>query len=334
MIKKGKKRAPRLRPKSVPLSRTSKFAPKNASLGAKRTTQTVHHSEPLFTVPVSTGLDDFMIWQFNVNAGLPNTCRWLSDIANRYERYKFKSLRFHYEPSCPATTTGTVAMAWDFDVLDDAPEDLDDAMTYGQAVRTNAFNPLTMVPDLKNGDPDRSKFTRAGTVGRTHDLKTYDVGVLYVMTLGVPVTISPGFITIEYTVELFVPQIAEPPGGSLCSTAGIAPTNLVGTDATQDPEAVLPGRVVNGVFQFERDFEGLVNIIADGVTLAGDLSGSTLTNGSLTHMGTAVNGDADQAVGVMRLRARIGSLFVPKIASAVSIASSVLSFASARYNGF
>jgi len=46
---------------------------------------------------------------------------WLSGIAQKFEEYKFHSVQFTYEPQCPTTTPGSVALWFDEDPTHTAP---------------------------------------------------------------------------------------------------------------------------------------------------------------------------------------------------------------------
>jgi hypothetical protein len=133
---------------------------------------------------------------------------WLSAIAVRWETYRFRSLRFIYEPQCGTMRDGTVMMAVDFDVVDPAPLDKQQIMTYQGAVRTapwfaGVYNctPANL-SKLKEYYINSSATAPSGT-----DPKTYFVGQIFVAVQSATSdAFQAGELYVEYDVELLTPQ--------------------------------------------------------------------------------------------------------------------------------
>lgn len=165
---------------------------------------TVSHREYLQDINGSTV---FSNQTFAVNPGIYTTFPWLSQMAILYESYKFKSLKFIYEPACPSTTQGSVMMAIDFDAADAAPSSKVQLMAYKYAVRCPAWESVAYRSDLS----DLLKFgvqryVRNGPV--TGDIKTYDIGNLqFAVSNFTGTSTFVGELYVEYDVEFYTPQL-------------------------------------------------------------------------------------------------------------------------------
>lgn len=153
------------------------------------------------------GSDVFSVLTFSVNPGIYTTFPWLSQMAILYESYKFKTLKFIYEPACPSTTQGSVMLAIDFDAADVPPSSKVQLMAYKYAVRSPAWEAIAYRSDLS----DLLKFgvqryVRNGPT--TGDIKTYDIGNLQfaVSNFTTPSTFV-GELYVEYEVEFYTPQL-------------------------------------------------------------------------------------------------------------------------------
>jgi hypothetical protein len=159
---------------------------------------------------VETGFD--LQFQFGINPGNSSLFPWLSQIAQRYELYKFKSLRFVYEPQCGTSSSGTVFIAVDWDASDPPPESKTQMMSYKNAVRS----PLWFASEYNAGSSDltrlKTNYILSGAAPEGTDIKTYDIGNLFVAIQSDSGTDqTAGELYVEYTVELITPQIINEP---------------------------------------------------------------------------------------------------------------------------
>jgi len=153
-----------------------------------------------------SGNQTYGVVSFALNPGLPATFPWLSTVASSYEQYTFRSLRFHYVTRCATSYTGSVLLSPEYDALDSAPtSEIIQAMMAGSVEdvpwrdQVLTFSPQDMFP------MGPRKFTRSSAVASS-DLKTYDVGQLFVGLAGCTDANTIGKLWVEYDVELYIPQ--------------------------------------------------------------------------------------------------------------------------------
>lgn len=172
---------------------------------AKQTAKSIRivHRELIGTL--SSVSDQFVVAAYKLNPGDPLTFPWLHVQAQAWEQYRFHRLVFEYVTRSPTTTPGSVFLVPDYDPSDAPPLNEQKAMSYQGAVEnapwTNFSCALTPANMQSMG---QRKYTRAGNfIG---DVRTSDVGVMYVGTAGTPVA-TLGKLWVSYDVELFVPQL-------------------------------------------------------------------------------------------------------------------------------
>lgn len=238
---------------------------------------------------------------YPVNPGVSTVFPWLADVANRFEKYKFSSVRFRYVPQS-AALAGLVTLAFDFDPNDDAPITMSQATTYHDYVSTSIWQEATLQLDLANGDRLPQKNTRPGLPGADLDLNVYDVGNLYVLTEGAATGVL-GYLEVIYTVDLFIHQIQNTVSGKGSATAGLASGSFVGTNFTADAQAYLPVEALDvSTLKFVQPFEGLVTLYVVGTGLTGTTFftvGSTCTVGPLNAIPKS-DGTVWLAQGIVR----------------------------------
>lgn len=141
-----------------------------------------------------------------LNPGVSDTFPWLSGIANQYEEYVFRSLKFEYVSRLPATVGGFLAMVVDYDALDTVPTSKQQMLTYAGCVSEVIWKDLSFQADPSHFTrPYSRRFTRAGVHDVT-DVKTYDLGN-FVLATNAPTNLTNGELFVEYDVELYVPQL-------------------------------------------------------------------------------------------------------------------------------
>jgi len=167
---------------------------------------------------VTRASNTFTIDTIAVNAGLASAFPWLSQVAGRFESYTFERLDYIYEPMVPTTQAGSVMMAVDFDASDSAPANKTTIMSYKGATRSSPWQASRLVCsaiDRTKMVPER--YVRTAALVGSYDIKTYDMGTLFVSTVGTgTASVSLGELYVEYTVKLRTPQIQT--GASLALT--------------------------------------------------------------------------------------------------------------------
>lgn len=162
----------------------------------------VRHREYIADITGSTG---FTTQVFRINPGVASTFPWLSNLAANFEKYRFRSLKFMFESSVATTTSGSVMLAIDLDVLDAPPATKAIMLQMQNVVRSNVWDPSASA--LPESVPEL--FVRTGAVPSGADAKTYDAGQLIVGTVGQADTSVIGEAWFEYDVELHTPQATQ-----------------------------------------------------------------------------------------------------------------------------
>lgn len=213
---RSKKIAGISRPVNAPVAKSVKT--RNVAPVFRQTREgcTITHRE--YITDITSTAAAFLISVFNINSGLVSSFPWLAQVASRFESYTFERLTYIYEPMVPTSTPGSLMMAIDFDATDSAPANKVTLMSYAGATRSSVFDSTR----LSTTSIDRKKmvherYVRSGALLGNNDIKTYDVGNLYVATVGTPnaVTTILGELYVEYTVRLRTPQIQTAPNLNL-----------------------------------------------------------------------------------------------------------------------
>jgi len=161
------------------------------------------------------GSVNFATTSYSCNPGQATTFPWGSKIAQLYEEYDFDYLEFYYtaEVSGYASQgqTGVVILSFDYDAADSAP-------TTKQQVENTKPHTIPCLPstpvvrlvvDCSNARKCVAKYVRPGAAPANTDIKTYDIGNLYVTTQGQAGTTNIGELHVRYRCRFREP-ILEP----------------------------------------------------------------------------------------------------------------------------
>jgi hypothetical protein len=210
------------------------FPKMEASYGSCR----IRHREPLGPISGSIG---YVYSVHSLNPGLATTFEWLSGIAKNYEAYKFHSLSFEYVNRCNANFTGGVVMAPDYDATDAPPGTLQRLEQYQGAYDGSVWKDgLCVLNPRGMGILGPMRYVRTGPLLANQDLKTFDLGKMYIGRQGQENTNVIGELWVAYDVELFVPQapsvVASGPSAYAFilneSGTGIVSTDYLGSSFT------------------------------------------------------------------------------------------------------
>lgn len=196
--------------------------------------------------PSSAGSSELNVLEFNAQVGLAEMFPWLSTIANTHQRYRVHKLKFEYVPVCGTTTRGRIILAFSIDPTETAPISMSQITQYPNYEANSVWTPITLVANLS--DRQDELYTRAGAVTNT-DIKTYDLGKLFVGISDTTDTDTIGQLFVEYEVELMTPK----------------PTSC---PASND---FFPDAVDSNLFQLENGG----SVALDGSNVVGTLTGST-----------------------------------------------------------
>jgi hypothetical protein len=177
----------------------------------------------------------FSVATISINPGIQATFPWLSKIAQNFESYRFRKLNFCYETEAPSSLGGTLVLAVDYDAIDNVPLSKQQALAYRSSVRSAPWTECCHKSVSEDLHKLKSNYVRSGALPAGTDLKTYDVGNLFVVTQGVTTSSAVcGELYVEYDLDLLTP-LYEPvfqTGSSVnASGAGSTTTNLLGTSA-------------------------------------------------------------------------------------------------------
>lgn len=154
-----------------------------------------------------SGSSLFSIGKYPMNPGMSQTFPWLSNIANKYESYRFLRLRFIFRTESSALKSGSIMLAPDYNASDPTPVDKQHMLQYDDAARGPTWDEkLVMECKRDNLGKRRSYYIRDATLQNDQDIKTYDTGSLYVATKGQIDSSDIGELWVEYDVELSTPQ--------------------------------------------------------------------------------------------------------------------------------
>jgi len=195
----------------APTSMSSQFVNKSATISYSARgdgSVWIRHRE-FITDIMSIGVNFHTISR-PINPGVGTTFEWLQAIANSYESYVFNSLSFEFESTCATTDRGTLIMGIDFDASDPGPATKQDLMAYQGSVRSNIWSHACCAAsskDLKKFGIQR--YVRSSVpLSASSDIKTFDVGNLYVGLQGVSSQLAAGELYVTYDVTLHTPQPA------------------------------------------------------------------------------------------------------------------------------
>jgi hypothetical protein len=121
----------------------------------------------------------------------------LSGHANLYDKYRIHSLIYRFKNLKGTDSDGNILMSFDYDTLDLPPSS---AIEMTQATRWIDGSPWRIF-ELRVPSDGRILFTRSGAAAAA-DLKTYDMGRLFVAAEGCADTSDHGYLEVEYDIEL------------------------------------------------------------------------------------------------------------------------------------
>lgn len=238
----------------------------------------ITHREYICDVP---GSILFNALGFPVNAGRDTCFNWLSTIAMRYERYQFERLRFIYEPRCSTATAGSVILAVDYDPLDASPVTKQDVYAYSHSAQSSAWDECCFTVDPAVLRSRGTLYSRVGQNPAGSDLKTYDLGNLWLCRSGFAGTDVCGELFVEYSVRLTIPQVSKTTQSWYgAASAGLAAGSLFGTTIALGSSNSLDLTVTSAsTVTLSQNWEGLITMVVTGTGLAAGgfaSSGTTL----------------------------------------------------------
>jgi hypothetical protein len=153
----------------------------------------------------------FTTAQYAVQPGQAATFPWLAIEAKQWEKYEFEKLEFYLKPEVTQYTTnansGKVILSFDADASDPPPfnkQEAEDVMLMADGMSYQTVN--LNIPKFILQSHHDSFYVRPGNLPGGSDIKTYDLGNLFVSTIGqggaVPNMME---LRVRYTCRLMIP---------------------------------------------------------------------------------------------------------------------------------
>jgi len=198
----------------------------------------VRHKEYLADIySAATGSPSaFSIQSFPLNPGVELTFPWLCNIARNYQEYTIRGMIFHIESTsgesvaAANTTLGSVMMCTNYRATSAAPtskiELLNEFFSSDAKPSESFCHPIECDP---RENPYNVQYVRSSAVPAGEDLKTYDLGTMYVATQGMQANnVNLGELWVSYEVELRKPKATALVGAGTTSFV----SSLAGSYAT------------------------------------------------------------------------------------------------------
>jgi hypothetical protein len=245
---------------------------------------------------------------------------WLSQVAARFEKYRFRRLSFRYYATLPTSTAGVCGMCFDFDANDPAPATFLKGMAYQDKVSSALWGDSHMDVVLRGNI--QPKYVRTGSPPGLTDLKTMDLGNLwyFVQDVSGGVGTTSGLLRVIYDVDLFTPQIGTPVGGHSQNNLGLSAQALVGSLPSwyQDLDAALPFLYLDlSSVIFVQPFDGLLVVNVLGAGLVGPVTPTIISGGHCTLVASVTSGT--QSLSLLVVSASLGSQLSLKLVGAASV---------------
>jgi len=140
-----------------------------------------------------------------LNPGVAATFPRLAAEAQLWQQYRFNSLRFEWVPFAATSTAGDIMLSPNYDASQPPPVNETQASDNYGACISSVYAPFTCVldPAAMMGSGPRRWIRSTNIAG---DIKTFDVGKLFVISNNESGTSTVGKLYVEYDVDLFLPQ--------------------------------------------------------------------------------------------------------------------------------
>lgn len=254
-----------------------------------------------------------------LNPGIAATFPWLATQAVGWEQYRFNRLDFEYFTRTGSNVPGSIMLVPDYDAGDSAPLTEQIASAFEDVVEDAPWKDLCckLRPRAMHSMGPK-KFVRTGPLPAGQDIKTTDVGNLFLATTD-GTAVSWGKLWVEYDIEFFTPQLPPAGGAPLLSqhVKSAAPTtaNMLGAVPVQQAGSStivnIAGEVLTfalpGRFVLAYGVQGTTGTQASLPTLNG--GGALLTNYFPSGTGQNVAGSGTASmIQQIALDAVVGSV--------------------------
>lgn len=260
----------------------------------------VRHREFIGGLTTGTNTAWSTVFEGQLNPGLKRSFPWLSTTALNYENYKVNNLVVEYIPSVATNIDGQISLLIDYDAADSRPPSEEAFKNSQNAVVTSVWKGVALRSTKEQLNKGMvTKFTRDESISSTADLKTYDIGTLYVFSQGVVANKRVGDLYISYDIELITPQL-----NALVRGGGSFQTVTSSSTAKNQPFAnakTIGSELVEVVdgnkLKFKEVGEYLMDLSSSGTILSNyDFGGSTANYNVFSGLVGAVNGNPNAGI--------------------------------------
>jgi hypothetical protein len=227
----------------------------------------------------------YAVTQYAINPGLASTFPWLSQLAACFESYKFRDLCFQYRTQAATASTGKALLSVDWDAADPAPS----SKLLQLQERTKADDASWQNFDLPCDRADLAKFgvqryIRPAALAANLDIKTYDVGNLWVGVQGEANANAIGELWICYDVDLITPNQITP----AVPVPGVNNGQKIVSQLDPGPGTPFAGAISTGQSYVSVAPSTLTFLVAGQYLLEMNGTGTVMTIGAATGTATIV----------------------------------------------
>lgn len=202
--------APKVSLKSLPSSIGATVSNGQPQFNNAKST-VVSHREYIGDLVTSTSTASYSTNNtFVLQPGDFNTFPWLSALAGRYQRYRFRKVAMTFISESPSSVAGAVVIGFDRNAATTAPTTKMAMMELQDSIKCNAWDHASLSINMKSTPTLYTSIGNAypsGPTGTYADIKTFASGVFWVGTSGTPVSSTLGELYIDYEIELINPGI-------------------------------------------------------------------------------------------------------------------------------
>jgi len=206
----------------------------------KRRFVRIEHSEPLGYITSSTTPGLFKVDMWRINPGMVQTFQWMWKISQCFDMYRFKSIKIRYVNRVSSARDGVVDIAFDPNSGDVNPTGMAEIQNFAEYAEGAVWRPFSFSIPPKSYMVKDLYVRENGTYPAGEDVKTYDLGKLYIASEGAEAGLKLGDCFIDYVIEFVFPEANNPNPFSPASwngnftSSGVFPiTGVTSQDGTQ-----------------------------------------------------------------------------------------------------
>jgi hypothetical protein len=276
----------------------------------------------------STAFD--VIYEVAIQPGLAEFTSWLAPMANRHTRYRFKRAAFEFISANPTTLAGTFAAVVDYNGIDGAPTGLFQMLAGANSTEWPVWQPSVKMP-LDQKFLNEWRYCRSDDLPANQDIKTYDVGILYLASNGAAAGANTR-IWFDYEIEFETPVLpsddsdAALVSGSIENTGSTSLTQPFGTAPVYSGILNYDSGLGDGLKVYIRDAgEYILNYFFTGTALSGATpTVATGTGATASNPFLVVNAPANAATYSTTLQTTLPDTWVSvTLAGATTIAANM-----------